>query len=88
MSQVIVGKWGKNLAIRVPSEVARALSLSDGEPVEIEAQDGDIVIRRPVARAHARKDAEAAAGEIVAESRQYSLGNVSIRELIEKGRRG
>ena len=46
MSEVIVGKWGKNLAVRIPGEVAKAARLSDGERVEIEALDGDIVIRR------------------------------------------
>lgn len=46
MPQVTVGKWGKNLAIRFPGEVAKAAGLSDGERVEIEATDGGIVIRR------------------------------------------
>ena len=88
MSQVIVGKWGKNLAIRVPHEIARASGLSDGEPVEVEALDGDIVIRRPAARARMRNVAKAAAAEIIDESKRYSLGGVSIRELLEEGRRG
>lgn len=46
MPEVTVGKWGKNLAIRFPSEIAKAARLSDGERVAIEALDGDIVIRR------------------------------------------
>lgn len=46
MPQVIVGRWGKNLAIRVPGEIARAAGLRDGERVEIEAHDAEIVIRR------------------------------------------
>jgi antitoxin MazE len=46
MSQFTVGKWGKNLAIRFPGEIVKAAGLSDGERVEIETQDGDIVIRR------------------------------------------
>jgi antitoxin MazE len=50
MPQVTVGRWGKNLAIRFPGEIAKAASLNDGERVEIEAFDGDIVIRRPVPR--------------------------------------
>ncbi|HUY37626.1 MAG TPA: AbrB/MazE/SpoVT family DNA-binding domain-containing protein [Candidatus Binataceae bacterium] len=49
MAEVIVGKWGKNLAIRVPRRIAKAARLSDGERVEIDALDGDIVIRRAVA---------------------------------------
>jgi antitoxin MazE len=48
MSQVIVGKWGKNLAIRLPSEIVKAAGLSDGEHVDIETHDRDIVIRRAV----------------------------------------
>lgn len=86
MSQVTVGKWGKNLAIRVPVEVATAAGLSEGEKVEIEAQQGDIVIRRPAARE--RADALNAAEEIIKESRRYTLGDVSIRELLDDGRRG
>lgn len=86
MSHSVVGKWGKNLAIRVPMEVARAAGLTDGEKVEVETQDGDIVIRRGEARGRARQDPEAAAEEIIAESRRHSLGGVSITELLEDGR--
>ena len=85
MPQVVVGKWGKNLAIRVPFEVARESGLSDGERVDIEAQDGDIVIRRSAARAHG--DAERAAAEIIAEAKRHSLGAVPLRELLDEGRR-
>ncbi len=88
MPHSVVGKWGKNLAIRVPMEIARAAGLTDGEKVEVETQDGDIVIRRRDARARAREDAEAAAKEIIAESRRHSLGGVSVRDLLEEGRRG
>ena len=87
MSHSVVGKWGKNLAIRVPMEVARAAGLTDGEKVEVETQDGDIVVRRREARVRARQDAEVAADEIIAESRRHSLGGISIRELLEDGRR-
>jgi antitoxin MazE len=86
MAEVTIGRWGKNLAVRVPSEIAKAIALSMGERVEIEARDGDIVIRRPAARA--RADAEAAAEEIIDESRNHSLGTVTIRELLDEGRRG
>ena len=46
VSQVTVVKWGKNLAIRLPSEIVTGLS--DGERLEIETHDGEIVIRRAV----------------------------------------
>ena len=88
MSHSVVGKWGKNLAIRVPMEIARAAGLADGEKVEVETQDGDIIIRRPDAHARSRQDAEDAADEIVAGSRRHTLGGVSIKELLEDGRRG
>ncbi|MDB5580818.1 MAG: AbrB/MazE/SpoVT family DNA-binding protein [Bradyrhizobium sp.] len=88
MSHVIVGRWGKNLAIRVPFDIARASGLSDGEEVEIEAQDGDIFIRRSAARARNRQDAENAAAEIISESKLHSLSGLSIRDLLEEGRRG
>jgi antitoxin component of MazEF toxin-antitoxin module len=88
MSHSVIGKWGKNLAIRVPMEIARAAGLTDGEKVEVETQDGDIVVRRPEARARVREDAQAAAEEIIAESRRHSLGDVSIQDLLEDGRRG
>ena len=86
MSEVTVGRWGKNLAIRVPFEIAKAISLRDGERVEVSAQEGDIIIRRPVE--HARAEAEAAAEEIIAESRSHPLSEAEIRQLIEEGRRG
>jgi len=50
MSQAIVGRWGKSLAVRIPGEIANAAGISDGERVEIEARDGDIVIHRDVPR--------------------------------------
>jgi antitoxin MazE len=50
MSQVKIGKWGKNLAIRFPGEIAKAASLSDGDRVEIESREGEIVIRPAVPR--------------------------------------
>ena len=86
MSRVIVGRWGKNLAIRVPFEIAKATGLSDGERVEVETRDGDILIRRPAARV--RADAEAAAEEILRERVRHTLGEISIRDLIDEGRRG
>ncbi len=88
MTQAIFGRWGKNLAVRVPSGVAEAAGLNEGEKVEVELVAGDIVIRRPSAHAQTRRKAEEAAAEIRAESKRYSLGGVAIRELREESRRG
>lgn len=88
MTHVVVGRWGKSLAIRVPLDIARQTGLGDGEDVEVEALNGDIVIRRSGARAARIADAKAAAAEIRAASKGRTLGDVTIRELREDGRRG
>jgi antitoxin MazE len=50
VSRVIVGKWGKNLAVRLPSEIVRAVGLNNGERLDIEAHNGEIIIRRAIPR--------------------------------------
>jgi antitoxin component of MazEF toxin-antitoxin module len=50
MVQVTVGRWGNNLAVRLPGEIVDAIKLRDGERVEIEAHDGEAVIRRAQSR--------------------------------------
>jgi antitoxin MazE len=86
MSQVVVGKWGKNLAVRLPRDVVRASGLADGERVQVEARDGDIIIRRT--DAHAQADAAAAAEEIIAEAQNHRLNDKSILRMLRDGRRG
>ena len=46
MAQAIVGRWGKNLAIRVPAEVARTAGLSEGERVEIVSSGEAVIVRK------------------------------------------
>ena len=46
MSRAVIGRWGKNLAIRFPNEVVRDAGFSEGERVEIVAAQGDVVIRK------------------------------------------
>lgn len=46
MPRAIVGRWGKNLAIRFPAEIAKKAALSDGQPVEILAAGDEVVIRK------------------------------------------
>jgi antitoxin MazE len=50
MSRITVGKWGKNLAIRFPGEIAEAVGLTEGERVDIAIENDRIVIRRAVPR--------------------------------------
>lgn len=88
MSRVIVGKWGKSLAVRIPLDVARQASLDDGEQVDVEVQEGDILIRRSAAKAGARELARRMAAEILEDGKGRSLAGISIRQLIDEGRRG
>jgi antitoxin MazE len=46
MVRAVIGRWGKNLAVRFPANVAKAAHLNDGERVEIAASGDDIVIRK------------------------------------------
>ena len=50
MAEAVLGRWGKNLALRLPVNVARAARLEIGERVEVEIRDSEIVIRRRVPR--------------------------------------
>lgn len=86
-AEATVGTWGKSLAVRIPLDVVRSAGLSEGEKVEIEVRNGDIVIHRADARAKARARALAAFEEILVDSKGRSLGGASIRELIDEGRR-
>ncbi|MBA3812757.1 MAG: AbrB/MazE/SpoVT family DNA-binding domain-containing protein [Caulobacteraceae bacterium] len=87
MSEVKIGRWGKNLAVRLPHDLARSAGVMDGERVDLETRDGDIVIHRSHAKRRVQLDAQAAMAEILAESRKYSLGGIGIRHLIDEGRR-
>ena len=50
MVQVTIGRWGNNLAVRLPGEIVDGLNLRDGERVDVHAQDGEVVIRRATSR--------------------------------------
>jgi antitoxin MazE len=50
MSHVTIGKWGKSLAVRIPSDIACEAGLKEGARVDVETVDGNIVIRRTTAR--------------------------------------
>ena len=45
MTLATVGRWGKNLAVRFPNEIAGELRLREGDRLEIEAGADQIVIR-------------------------------------------
>jgi antitoxin component of MazEF toxin-antitoxin module len=87
MTEAIVARYGESLAICFPSEVAESIGLREGERVAIEVWNGNIVVRRQSAGAQARERAEEAAERIIAERKNSSLGDITIRELIAEGRR-
>jgi antitoxin MazE len=86
MTQAILGKWGKNLAVRLPLDIVKTAGLRSGERVDVEARGSDIIIRR--ADADAIADAQAAAEEIIAESERHPLDQATILEMLNEGRRG
>ena len=46
MSLAIIGRWGKNLAIRFPTDIVKAAGFRDGERVEMLPHAGEIIIRK------------------------------------------
>ena len=43
--ETIIRKWGNSLGIRIPSHIAKDLSLEEGSCVEIEDVDNKIIIK-------------------------------------------
>jgi len=48
MAFITVGRWGKDLAVRFPGDIARTAGLVEGERVEIETRAGEVILRRAV----------------------------------------
>jgi antitoxin MazE len=44
-AELTLQNWGNNLAVRIPASVARAARLVRGQPVIVEAVDGQVVVR-------------------------------------------
>jgi antitoxin MazE len=60
MPRAVIGRWGRNLAIRVPAEVAKASGPSVGQRAEIAAAGDERVIRKlPVEAMFAGQSPEA-----------------------------
>ena len=41
-----IRKWGSSLAVRIPKAVAEQCGVSEGSAVEMDVQDGQIVLRK------------------------------------------
>jgi antitoxin MazE len=40
-----VQQWGNSLAVRIPAAVARAARITVGQPVEVSAQDSNVLVK-------------------------------------------
>lgn len=85
MSRITVGNSGQGLII--PDEIVQAMGLVEGEEVEVEIQGGELLLRRPAVETGKREQARAAVEAIKEMRKGMTLGGVSIRELIDEGRR-
>ena len=47
-----IAKWGNSLALRLPKHAAEAAGLSEGKPVDVEVQEGTLIIRPVRKRYH------------------------------------
>jgi len=86
MTHAILGRWGKNLAVRFPHEIASQLSLHEGELVDIEAGLDQVTIRRAVPRYDLN---DLFAGKSAAEWREdyagaFDWGADAGREIVEE----
>ena len=45
MAVQTVKRWGNSLAVRIPSNLAAEASLIEGQEVDVEVQDGQLVVR-------------------------------------------
>ena len=46
MAEVVIGRWGKNLAIRLPAHVAKKAGFGDGQRVKITSLDNEVIVRK------------------------------------------
>jgi antitoxin MazE len=46
MAEAQIVKWGNSLAVRIPKPVAEAAGVREGDPIVIEADEGQIKVRR------------------------------------------
>ena len=44
-ANLTVQQWGNSLAVRIPAKVARSARLKVGQPVEVSAQDSNVLVR-------------------------------------------
>ena len=86
MTRITDGTWDKDLASGSLQAAGKAVGLIEGEQVQIEIRDSDIVIRRSDAQMQARTQALAAVERIIANRQGKTRAGITLRELIDEGR--
>jgi len=46
MPTVQIVKWGNSLAVRIPKLIAEEAGVSEGDPIDLDAEQGEIKLRR------------------------------------------
>jgi len=70
-----VQQWGNSLAVRIPAKIARSARFKVGQPVEVSAQDSNVLVRAigepklSLAQKLAAFDPDRHAGEVMATGR-------------------
>jgi len=82
MASAQVVRWGNSLAVRIPKVVAEEAGVREGDPIEIEAEEGRIQLRRSRRRMPTLKEL---VGEITAGNRytEIAMGRERGKERIE-----
>ncbi len=70
-----VQQWGNSLAVRIPAQVERSARFKVGQPVEVSAQDSNVLVRAigepklSLAQKLAKFDPDRHGGEVMATAR-------------------
>ena len=79
--RVILEKWGANLALRLPRDVAATAGFASGTSVEVEARRGEVVIRSAQRRYTLRELLKGSTPEAMREA--FDWGDDVGREAVE-----
>ena len=75
IATLTVQQWGNSLAVRIPAKVARSARFKVGQPVEVSAQDSNVLVRAigeprlTLAQKLAAFDPDRHSGELMATTR-------------------
>ncbi len=50
--QLQLAKWGNSLAVRLPKNILDAIKIKEGDLLELQVQDGESIVMKPVAKTY------------------------------------